>query len=95
MKVKIFSCSAADILEKAINNFIKDKKIIDIKFSSVHYFTEYNEKGLFINGEINDRVLVIYEEMSPDTFTLTKNEVKALNRYVKECLCGGDPVEKE
>ena len=95
MKVKVFACSNAADLERAINDFIKDKKVIDIKFQSLHYATKYNEKGNPCESDINDRVLVIYEEMPPDTFTLTRNEVKALERYVKECLCGGAAREKK
>lgn len=33
MKVKVFDCDHEGDLEEAINNFIEDKEIIDIKFS--------------------------------------------------------------
>lgn len=95
MKVKVLSCSNADILEREINNFIKGKKVIDIKFQSHVVITKYDKAGTPCEIDINDRVLVIYEEMPPDTFTLTRNEVKALERYVKECLCGGAAREKK
>lgn len=95
MKVKILACSEATKLEEAINSFIKGKKVIDIKFQSLVYATKYNEKGNPCESDINDRVLVIYEDMPDDTFTLTKSEVAALNRYVNECLSGGVTREKK
>ncbi len=50
MKVEIISSSDGKTLCDCVNNFIADKKVIDIKFTSV------------IAGQrVNDRVLIIYE----------------------------------
>ena len=50
MKVEIISSSDKKTLCDYGNNFIADKKVIDIKFTSV------------ITGKsVNDRVLIIYE----------------------------------
>lgn len=48
MKVKIFASTLVDELEYAINKFIKDVKIIDIKYSS-------NKEGA--------SAMIIYEEV--------------------------------
>lgn len=40
MKVKIFADSDYDLLEREINDFIKDKTIINIKFTSSKYTTK-------------------------------------------------------
>lgn len=54
-KVKIMASANAIDLENAINEFIVDKHIIDIKFSSV-----IDDKH--IQPVVEDRVLIIYEE---------------------------------
>lgn len=52
MKVKVIGFNDMDIFEECINNFIKDKKVIDIKFNSV------------VGGKyINDRALILYEDI--------------------------------
>lgn len=52
MKVKVISFNDMDILEEAINNFIKDKKVINVKFNSI------------IAGKyIYDRALILYEDI--------------------------------
>ena len=40
MKVKIFADSNYDTLEGWINDFIKDKTVIDIKFTTSQYTTK-------------------------------------------------------
>ena len=50
-KTYIIAGSALSVQE-AINDFIKDKDVVDIKFQSV----------LLANGLINDRALIIYRE---------------------------------
>lgn len=52
MKVKIISYSDAIIFEQEINAFIADKKVIEIKYHS-----------LLAGNRINDRALILYEEL--------------------------------
>lgn len=55
-KICIFSDKDAANVQKWVNDFIKDKKVIDVKYQSV----VIND---FPNGSaVVDRVLVIYEE---------------------------------
>lgn len=51
MKVVIFSNRYYGELERRINNFIKDKTIIDIKFSPVSNL-----------GDVNFYAMIIYKE---------------------------------
>lgn len=59
MKVKIMGDENPFYLEKMINNFIKDKKIIDIKYSPFTLFRGTNER---MEHNVYDRVMIIYEE---------------------------------
>lgn len=52
MKVKVFHSKYADVLEKEINEFIKDKQVIDIKYS----LTPLSDKGLV------GSCVILYEE---------------------------------
>ena len=61
MKVKIMVGNDLDKLAEEINYFIKNKNVIDIKFSSLCLPTEMK------NGDIkkiscNDRVLIMYNK---------------------------------
>lgn len=42
MKVKIFTDYYEDKVELRVNDFIKDKKVIDIKFSTTHSYIRYS-----------------------------------------------------
>ncbi len=42
MKIKLFEFNDYQLLEEAVNEFIKDKKIIDIKFSATADSHEHN-----------------------------------------------------
>lgn len=53
MKVKIFVGINAKSVEDAVNEFIKDKSIIDIKYQSIGLTTRYNVT-------VYDRALVMY-----------------------------------
>ena len=59
MKVKHFFCDDREafsgILEKQINDFVKDKKVIDIKYSS-----SVVSSGVGIH-EVNYGALIMYE----------------------------------
>ena len=62
MKVKIFCSGDACKLTESINNFVQDKKVIDIKYSSAWCPSKTNANGVITNGIFNDRVLIMYEE---------------------------------
>lgn len=51
VKVALFSSNDTYSLIDTVNDFCKDKKVIDIKYQS-----------MIIGYAINDRMLVIYEE---------------------------------
>lgn len=61
VRVQIFSHNSAAQLQDNINNFIKDKTIIDIKYSPFILPTSYNN-GVPTSIDIVDRVLIMYEE---------------------------------
>ncbi|MBS1477019.1 MAG: sporulation protein Cse60 [Acholeplasmatales bacterium] len=54
MKVKIFDFEHEVDLENAINNFIKNKKIIDIKYQNSHFYAGNEQIYSF-------SALIIYE----------------------------------
>ena len=58
IKVRIFSNTAINEFEDNINSFIKDKKIIDIKYTN---FIVKTGSGGYVSA-VCDRALVIYEE---------------------------------
>lgn len=58
-KVAIIRNQSPGNLENSINEFIKDKKVIDIKFNT---FTLFSGKYNDFRHNIYDRVMVIYEE---------------------------------
>lgn len=58
-KVAIIGNQSTATLENSINEFIKDKKVIDIKFNT---FTLFSGKYNDFRHNVYDRVMVIYEE---------------------------------
>ena len=61
IKTQVFSSSNMNVLRDAINEFVKDKKVIDIKFQSVVSPSHWKD-GCYDRFDIIDRVLIIYEE---------------------------------
>lgn len=61
MKVAMFCDDDIGRLIKNINEFIHDKKVIDIKYSSLYFPIELTFSGAIIKGQCNDRVLIMYE----------------------------------
>lgn len=59
IKVKFLGSDKWDEFENSINNFIRDKNVIDIKFQSL---LAHNGLG----GVVADRALIIYEEVEKD-----------------------------
>ena len=60
MKVKIFKSNDSKNLEDVINEFIRDKAVIDIKYQSMSIANRYNGHGVPVNVEIIDRALIMY-----------------------------------
>lgn len=63
--VKLFSCSDKKILEENVNAFCKNKNIRDIQYQSLFLPTKY-ANGVLICGEINDRVMIVYEDKTAE-----------------------------
>lgn len=60
-KVQLFSDTDAVRLIRDVNDFIVDKKLIDIKHTAFSITQEFRN-GLPYKNQIVDRVLVVYEE---------------------------------
>ena len=60
-KVKIFFSENWQELEKAINDFIKDKFVIDIKYASV-LLPKVFIGAAIKESAVNDRVIIYYQE---------------------------------
>lgn len=60
-KVKIISGRDLEHFESVVNEFIKDKKVVDIKYQPVYIQTVFIEKTP-VKGLVYNRALVIYEE---------------------------------
>lgn len=60
-KVKILADIDMNALVERINDFIKDKDVVDIKFTTVCYPVQ-TVNGLPSKLAINDRALIIYRE---------------------------------
>lgn len=63
MKIKIFSGSTYTIVEESVNEFIKDKEVIDIKYTPAFIVNSYNDHGIPVSGGFIDRVMIMYEEL--------------------------------
>ena len=61
MKVKILGGTNYEDLEYNINRFIKDKRVIDIKYQAVYVVDSYCG-GVPDSGTMIDRVFIMYEE---------------------------------
>lgn len=62
MKIKLFSRTSKEELEQAVNQFIQDKNVVDIKYQSYSIVRKYNGNGVPIEYAFVDHVLVIYKE---------------------------------
>lgn len=60
IKTHVVSSSNMLALQNSINEFVKDKKVIDIKFQSVVSPSHY-QNGCYDRFDVIDRVLIIYE----------------------------------
>lgn len=59
-KIKIFRSKNIAELEKLVNEFIKDKVVIDIKHHSEFVGTSYNSVGVPVNVCCYDSVMILY-----------------------------------
>lgn len=64
MKVKIFRGDDIDTTEKLINDFIKDKYVVDIRYSSYPVTIKYNANGTPNTTHMFDSVMIMYEEVT-------------------------------
>ena len=62
MKIKLFSRKSKEELEQAVNQFIQDKNVVNIKYQSYSIVRKYNGNGVPIEFACVDHVLVIYKE---------------------------------
>ena len=62
MKVKMFSETDVEKLEKEVNEFIEERVVMDVKYQSMYVTTQYNGDGIPIEGKIIDRALIIYAD---------------------------------
>ena len=63
MKVNIIASNDGESLINAINEFIKDKIVIDIKYQAFPVITNYNDLGVPSRVTCADRALIMYKEI--------------------------------
>ena len=96
LKTKLFSDIDPQSFENTLNEFIKDKEVVDIHYRTFPIQTAW-QNGAPTKGEVVDRVLVVYkeaeekeEESGKDislTRWLTAYDFNA-NRLIKCVNCG-------
>lgn len=62
MKIKLFSGTSKEKIEQNVNQFIQDKIVIDIKYSSHYISNSFDKNGNPVKTICVDRVLVVYED---------------------------------
>lgn len=61
-KISLFRRNKSEDLARDVNDFIKDKKVIDIKHQADIVNLSYYNNGIPKNTAFYDTVLVVYEE---------------------------------
>lgn len=61
LKTKLFSDTDPQSFETKLNEFIKDKEVVDIHYRTFPIQTAW-QNGAPVKGEVVDRVLVVYKE---------------------------------
>lgn len=61
-RIALFCHNDINALVNAVNDFIKNKKVIDIQYQSMHAYTKFNGDAVPLASSIYDRVLIVYEE---------------------------------
>lgn len=69
IKVKIIQGVGYDDVTNRVNDFIADKKVVDIQYEAVTYDLEYGPGGVPVVSAVNDRVLIVYEEKEDERRT--------------------------
>lgn len=65
MKVKIFGSAGDSLtLEKEVNEFIKDKDVVDIKYTTTFVVNRYGNFGVPDGGIFIDRAMVMWNPNS-------------------------------
>lgn len=67
MKIKIISARNIDDFEHSVNEFAKDKHVVDIKYTSFPVVSQYGLNNVPKRVDLYDRVLIMYEEMEDKT----------------------------
>ena len=80
VKVRVFSDRSAFGFMDDVNEFIKDKKVIEIKYQPIQVYDEYYGNGTPKGSTVYDRALIIYEE--PDEETSFQED---LDFFVNDC----------
>ena len=62
MKVKVFTSGSWEAFQNSVNEFIKDKKVCDIKYQPVILTNESLMAGRGIVSDLIYSALVMYEE---------------------------------
>lgn len=62
MKIKLFSGTSREKIEQDVNQFIRDKEVFGIKYSSYYVPNSFGKNGNPVKTICVDRVLVIYKE---------------------------------
>ena len=61
-KIALFRESNSIRVMNSVNNFIRDKKVIDIKYRPFGMNIEFSRDGIPLKSVVYDSVMVIYEE---------------------------------
>lgn len=67
MKIKIISARNIDDFEHSVNEFVKDKHVADIKYTSFPVVSQYGSDKVPKRVDLYDRALIMYEEMEDKT----------------------------
>lgn len=62
IKTSLITCGKHGNFQEKINEFIKDKKVIDIKYNSFPIYTSHDDRKGTVTGYVHDRALIMYEE---------------------------------
>ncbi len=79
-KVKVISGNTFKELEERINNFIKDKNEVEIKYQCVTAPSELNENGFVCQTHIIGNAMVVYEEQKMQN----NRAIQMIDEYLSE-----------
>lgn len=67
MKIKIISTRNIDDFEHSVNEFVKDKHVVNIKYTSFPVVSQYGLDKVPTRVDLYDRALIMYEEREDKT----------------------------